>query len=99
MAKPELFKTTDLETERGWRWLMEDSGHVWFFIDGTYWFLFPNGGSSYGLCYYEDEATGNYPRWVFGSATEFLHAKLFRNGTCVLDRLGEFMSYEPMACP
>ena len=95
MDNPELFKTTDLETEHGWKWLMDAAGHVWFHIDGTYYFLFPNGGRSYGLCYYGDKATGNFPRWTFNSEDEFLHAKLFANDTCVLDRLGEFMSYEP----
>lgn len=96
MNSPELFKTSDLETELGWRWLLEDSGHIWFHIDGTYYFLFPEGSHKYGLCYYEDKETGNFPRWTFNSEDEFLHAKLF-NGTCVLERLGEFMSYEPEA--
>ena len=98
MRRPELFKTSDLETERGWKWLMDDSGHVWFYIDDTYWFLFPNGGGAYGLCLYDDESTGNFPRRVFESADAFLHAKIFANGTCVLDRLGDFMSYEPDGC-
>ena len=95
MDTPELFKTTDLETEHGWRWLLDDCGHVWFHIDGTYYFLFPEGAHKYGLCLYEDKETGNFPRWTFKSEDEFLHAKLFANDTCVLDRLGEFMSYEP----
>ena len=94
MNMPELFKTSDLKTERGWRWLMDDYGHIWFHIDGTYYFLFPEGAHKYGLCYYEDKETGNFPRWTFNSEDEFLHAKLF-NGKSVLERLGEFMSYEP----
>ena len=95
MNMPELFKTTDLDSEHGWRWLIDAVGHVWFYIDGTYWFLFPAGERKFGLCYYKDNETGNCPRWVFNSVDEFLHAKLFKNDTCVLDRLGEFMSYEP----
>ena len=94
MKSPELFKTTDLETEHGWRWLMEDFGHIWFHIVDTYYFLFPEGAHRYGLCYYADNETGNFPRWQFKSETEFLNAKLF-NGKSVLERLGEFMSYEP----
>ena len=94
MNSPEVFKTTDLETEHGWRCLMEDYGHIWFHIDSRYYFLFPEGTHRYGLCFYEDEATGNFPRWQFKSETEFLNAKLF-NGKSVLERLGEFMSYEP----
>ena len=38
MDTPELYKTTDLETEHGWKWLMDAAGHVWFHIDGTYYF-------------------------------------------------------------
>lgn len=91
---PKLFKTTDLETERGWRWLMEDFGHVWFAIDGAYYFLFPLGTHRYGLCHYSDKDTGNFPRWTFNSETEFLNAKLF-NGKSAMERLGDFMSYEP----
>lgn len=94
MNSPELFETTDLQSEQGWRWLLEDSGHIWFHIDGTYYFLFPEGSHKYGLCLYEDKATGNFPRWEFNSETEFLNAKLF-DGESVLERLGEFMSYEP----
>ena len=53
MKLPQLFKTTDLETEHGWRWLMEDFVHIWFHIDDTYYFLFPEGAHRYGLSYYE----------------------------------------------
>lgn len=95
MKKPEVFEVGDLKTYTDWRWLMEDFGHIWFFIDDTYWFLFPLGRHKYGLCYYEDSATGNFPRWIFNSEDMFLKAKLFKGGTCVLDRLGEFKSYEP----
>ena len=94
MKLPQLFKTTDLETEHGWRWLMEDFVHIWFHIDDTYYFLFPEGAHRYGLSYYSDNETGNFPRWQFKSETEFLNAKIF-SGKSVLERLGEFMSYEP----
>ncbi len=47
---PKLFKAADLETERGWRWLMEDFGHVWFAIDGIYYFLFPLDAHRYCPC-------------------------------------------------
>lgn len=94
MNNPELFKTSDLETERGWRWLMEDFGHIWFALDETYYFLFPEGKHRYGLCLYADRETGNFPRQVFHSEDEFLNAKLF-NGKSVLERLGDFWSYEP----
>ena len=38
-------------------------GHIWFYVDGTYYFLFPEGPHTYGLCLGEDERNGNVPRW------------------------------------
>lgn len=97
-AKPELFKVDDLNTYRQWFTLMEDFGHIWFHVDGTYYFLFPLGPHKYGLCLGEDEAEGNPPHWVFNSEDEFLRAPMF-GGKAIVDRVDDVMSWEPPFFP
>ena len=89
--EPKLYKASDLDTYAQWYSLMEEYGHICFYLDGQYYFLFPEGPHKYGLCLGEDEATGNFPRWEFGSEDEFLHAPMF-GGKCILDRLDEVLS-------
>lgn len=91
---PTPSKCQTLTTREGWIWLMEDYGHVWFYLDGKYYFLFPEGPHKYGLCYGEDEVTGNFPRWEFNSEIEFLEAPLF-SGKCMLERLDDVLDWEP----
>ena len=97
-AKPELFKVNDLNTYYQWFTLMEDFGHIWFHVDGTYYFLFPLGPHKYGLCLGEDESAGNPPRWVFNSEDEFLKSPMFA-GKTILDRVDDVMSWEPPFFP
>ncbi len=94
MKYPKLFRASDLCTEKDWRWHLEDSGHIWFWLDGRYYFVFPEGEHKFGLCYYEDSETGNFPRWTFDSESALLNEKIF-NGKSILERLDDVMSYEP----
>lgn len=96
--KPELFKVDDLNTYRQWYTLMEDFGHVWFHVDGMYYFLFPLGPHKYGLCLGEDETDGNPPRWTFDSEDAFLQSPMF-GGKTILDRAADVMSWEPPFFP
>ena len=91
---PELYKCNDLKTYGQWFSLMEEYGHIWFHIDGTYYFLFPEGLHKYGLCLGEDEKTGNLPRWEFNSEDEFINAPIF-GGRTVLERADEILSWNP----
>ena len=93
-AKPELFKVNDLKTYSQWFTSMEDYGHIWFYLDDTYYFLFPLGAHKYGLCLGEDEANGNLPRWTFNSEDEFIISPMF-GGRTVLERSDDIMSWEP----
>ena len=92
--KPALYKVTDLNTYRQWFTLMEDYGHIWFYVDGNYYFLFPEGPHKYGLCLGEDEATGNFLRWEFNSEDEFIKARIF-GGKNVLERADDILSWDP----
>ena len=91
--QPRLYKPSRLQTKEGWIELLEDYGHVWFTLDGVFYFVFPEGPHKYGMCLREDETTGNFPRWRFDSEAAFLNAKLF-NGRSILERLSEVMCYE-----
>ena len=93
-AKPELYRVDDLKTYDQWYSLMEDFGHIWFYVDGTYYFLFPEGPHKYGLCLGEDEATGNFPRWEFDSEDEFIRTPMF-GGRTVLERADDILSWDP----
>lgn len=88
-----IFKPSDLQSKESWLELLETFGHIWFTLDGIFYFVFPEGPHKYGMCLREDEATGNFPRWEFESEDEFLNAKLF-NGKCILERLDDVMCYE-----
>ena len=93
-GKPELYRVDDLHTYRQWYSLMEEYGHIWFYVDGTYYFLFPEGPHKYGLCLGEDERNGNMPRWEFNSEDEFINAPLF-DGKNVLERSKDILSWDP----
>lgn len=93
-AKPELYKANDLMTYRQWITLMEEFGHIWFYLDGSYYFLFPLGDHRYGMCLGEDEATGNLPRWKFDSEEEFIHVPMF-GGKSILERAADVLSWDP----
>lgn len=97
-TKPELYKTEDLRTYAEWFSFLEDYGHVWFNIDGEYYFLFPEGPHKYGLCLGEDEKSGNSPRWVFDSEDEFLSAPMF-DGKTIIERSGDILSWDPPFFP
>lgn len=90
---PELFKVNDLNTYAEWFSLMEEYGHICFYIDGQYYFLFPEGPHKYGLCLGEDEKSGNRPRWEFNSEDEFLNAPMF-GGKSILDRLDDVWAWD-----
>lgn len=92
--RPELYRTEDLHTYADWLSFLVDYGHIWFYLDGTYYFLFPEGPHKYGLCLGEDEATGNFPRWEFSSEDEFLNATMF-GGKNIIDRSEDLMSWDP----
>ena len=92
-AKPELYKVNDLKTYDQWFSLMEGYGHIWFHVDGAYYFLFPLGPHKYGLCLGEDEASGNIPRWTFDSEDEFIKAPMF-GGKTVLERADDILSWD-----
>ena len=91
---PELYKTETLGSVENWIGFLEDFGHLWFYIDERYYFLFPLGAHRYGLCYGEDEQNGNSPRWVFESELAFIHAKSF-NGKSIIQRENELLSWDP----
>lgn len=91
--QPRLYRASNLQTESDWREALLEYGHIWFTLDGIFYFVFPEGPHKYGMCLREDEATGNFPRWEFESEDEFLNAKLF-NGKCILERLDDVMCYE-----
>ncbi len=91
---PELYKTEDLRTYREWFSFLRDCGHVWFSIDGEYYFIFPQGPHRYGLCLGEDEKNGNQPRWEFESEEEFLNAPMF-GGRTIVERSCDMMSWDP----
>lgn len=92
--RPELYRTEDLRSYAEWLLFLAEYGHVWFYLDGQYYFLFPEGPHKYGLCLGEDEATGNFPRWEFNSEEEFLTAAMF-GGKTIVDRSGDLMSWDP----
>ncbi len=92
-GKPELHRVNDLHTYRQWYSLMEEYGHIWFYVDGTYYFL-PGRADKYGLCLGEDERNGNVPRWEFNSEDEFLNARMF-GGKNVLERSDDILSWDP----
>lgn len=92
--KPVLYKVNDLNTYEQWFSMMEGYGHIWFYIDGVYYFLFPEGAHKYGLCLGEDEANGNKPRWHFNSEDEFIKMPMFGEKT-ILERADDVMSWDP----
>ena len=93
-VKPALYKVNDLKTYEQWRSIMEEYGHIWFYLDETYYFLFPDGAHKYGLCLGEEEINGNIPRWHFNSEDEFIKAPIFKEKT-ILERVDDVMSWDP----
>ena len=93
-GKPELYRVNDLNTYRQWYSLMEEYGHIWFYVDDTYYFLFPEGPHKYGLCLGEDERNGKLPRWEVNSEDEFINAPMF-GGKNVLERSKDILSWDP----
>lgn len=91
---PELESYDSYKTIEGWREMLKSEGHVWFFVEGRYYFLFPEAKDGYGLCYGEDELTGNFARWTFRSADEFFSAKLF-NGKSIFECLPAVYGWQP----
>ena len=93
MQEPELFKDDSLSTERGWKAVLASYGHIGFYLAGRSYFVFPTGPHAYGMCYYEDSETGNYPRWSFSSEEELLSAPMFE-GRAIRDCLSEILYFE-----
>lgn len=91
--QPRLYRASNLQTASDWQEALREYGHIWFSLDGVFYFVFPEGPHKYGMCLREDEATGNFPRWKFDSEDAFLNAKLF-DGRSILERLSEVMCYE-----
>lgn len=91
---PELELYDSYRTQDGWWEMLKSDGHVWFFVEGRYYFLFPESPRGFGLCFGEDELTGNFPRWTFNSADEFFAAKLF-NGKTILECLDSVRGWQP----
>ena len=93
--KPELVPYDDYRTETGWRWLLDDDAHAWFYVAGRYYFLFPEMSPfRFGLCYGEDSITGNFPRWKFKSIDEFLNEPMFE-GKSILEHLPDILGWDP----
>ena len=93
--EPELVEYDSHRSEDGWRHLLKDDGHVWFFVRGKYYFIFPEARPyRFGMCYGADEVTGNFARWKFKSVEEVLSAPMF-DGKCIKDLLPEIQGWEP----
>ena len=82
-----------LQTNSGFNDELVQQGHVRFVLDGTKYFIFPEGPHKYGLCYWSDMSSGGFPRWEFESEEELMNAKLF-NGHSIAQRLGEILTYD-----
>ena len=89
--KPALFKVNDLKTYNDWFTLMEGYGHIAFYIDGKYYWLYPEGPHKYGLCYGDDDPY--VARCTFNSEDEFIYAPMF-SGKCVLERADDIWAWE-----
>lgn len=92
--KPSLYKTEAVHDVRELKDFLSSYGHLWFSIDGEYYFLFPTVEHRYGLCLGEDEWNGNIPRWTFESEAEFASSKMF-GGRTFLERQDECFSWDP----
>ena len=94
ISLPELIDYDSHKTREGWDWMLDEIGHVWFAVDGRYYSISPEGNGRFGLCYGEDEQTGNFPRWVFSTKEELLNAKVL-NGRSILEWLPSIKGWEP----
>ena len=93
--EPELVDYDSHRSEEGWRHMLDDDGHVWFYLRGRYYFVFPESKPyRFGMCYGEDEMTGNFPRWKFKDADELLSSPMF-DGRSIKDFLPEVKGWEP----
>lgn len=92
---PELLDYDSHRNEDGWLEMLNTDGHVWFFVRGKYYFVFPESQPyRFGMCFGEDELTGNFPRWKFKTAEELLVAPLF-DGKSIKELLPEIKGWEP----
>ena len=92
MDRP-LFVDPVLQTYEGFKEDLVQQGHVRFVLDGTKYFIFPEGPHKYGVCYWSDMSTGGFPRWEFESEDELLNARLF-NDRSIAERLDEILAFD-----
>ena len=94
-SEPELIDYDSHKSEEGWQQMLKTDGHVWFHVRGKYYFLFPEARPyRFGMCYGEDELTGNFARWKFKNADELLSSPIF-DGKTIKELLPEIKGWEP----